>query len=394
MRIPEIPENSRFWMLRTKDGVFFEEFLREQYVALGWNLVTKMDLHTKLEGVLRDLIGQAYREKIPGQALNKCTRFVEQMKAGDYLLLVGKEEVALAVIGDYYELETQDPVGQELNFWKEASGKNSTCPYIKRRKIKDLRRLPTKSVTPVLGKMLTGNMHSLSNVDSYAEHILSLCYDAYFYREKFSMVFHVEKDSGINTLTLCDFLQGSSLLLKEAQPGELTTRMNLNSPGDIVLELATTGLENLLNSGVLIIIYLAVFGGKCGSAEFQSLLGVIEKIARRKEDWEDRELERQRKRTEIEGLRLENEEKRLSNLARENELRVAEQLQFYSIPEEAQGREKSGNTSGTCSNREAVDNVIDLARRVRESAGELEIRPVDTSLIDLRAYLEQETDGG
>lgn len=379
-------------MLRTKDGVFFEEFLREQYIALGWNLVTKTDLHTKLEGILRDLIGQAYREKIPGQALNKCTRFVEQMKVGDYLLLVGKEEVALALVGDYYELETKDPVGRELNIRQEASGKNSACPYIKRRKIKALRRLPTKSVTPVLGKMLTGNMHSLSNVDSYAEHILSLCYDAYFYREKFSMVFHVEKDAGINTLTLCDFLQGSSLLLKKAQHGALTTRMNLNSPGDIVLELATTGLENLLNSGVLIIIYLAVFGGKCGSAEFQSLLGVIEKIARRKEDWEDRELERQRKQAEIEGLRLENEQKRLNNQARENELRAAEQLQFYSIPEEARRHEKLGNGAGSYESREHVNDVIDLARRIRESAGELEIRPVDSRLIDLEAYLEQETD--
>lgn len=401
IQIPEVSEDSRFWMLRTKDGVFFEEFLQKQYIALGWNQVTKMDLHTKLDGEIRDILGQKYREKKPGQALNKCRRFVEEMREGDYLLLVGKEKVALTIVGEYYELETKDPVAWELNFWKTEAGKdgNRVCPYIKRRKIKALRRLPTKNVTPILAKMLTGNMHSLSNIDSYADYVLPMCYDAYFYQGKFSMVFHVEKDSGINTLSLCGFLQGSSLLLGEAQHGDLTTRMNLNSPGDIILELVSAGLEGLRNSSVLLILYLAILGGKCGSVEFQSLLGVIEKIARRKEAWEERELERQRKREEIEGLRLDNEQKRLNNRAKEKELREAEkkkaaetakveQLKFYNMPEEFHEHEKAEGS--VCPDQENVDKIIDLARRVRESAGELEIRAVDSNVIDLKAYLEQE----
>lgn len=39
--IRSVDENTKFWMIRTKKGFFFEEFVTNQFVALGWNIITK-----------------------------------------------------------------------------------------------------------------------------------------------------------------------------------------------------------------------------------------------------------------------------------------------------------------------------------------------------------------
>lgn len=39
--IPIIPQTTRFWMIRTKKGYFYQEFLSKRFVALAWNNITQ-----------------------------------------------------------------------------------------------------------------------------------------------------------------------------------------------------------------------------------------------------------------------------------------------------------------------------------------------------------------
>ena len=39
--IPEIPEDTKFWMVRTKKGYFYDEFVSKRFVAIGWNAIDK-----------------------------------------------------------------------------------------------------------------------------------------------------------------------------------------------------------------------------------------------------------------------------------------------------------------------------------------------------------------
>lgn len=41
VKIPDIPEETNFWLIRTMSGYYYDEFVREGYVALGWNIITK-----------------------------------------------------------------------------------------------------------------------------------------------------------------------------------------------------------------------------------------------------------------------------------------------------------------------------------------------------------------
>ena len=39
-KIPEVSNDTKFWMIRTKKGYFYNEFIGKKFVALAWNSVT------------------------------------------------------------------------------------------------------------------------------------------------------------------------------------------------------------------------------------------------------------------------------------------------------------------------------------------------------------------
>ena len=61
-------------MVRAKRGFFFDEFLREEFIAIGWNLLSKSTLSVSLTSsqskYLKKKIKEVYNESKPGTALN------------------------------------------------------------------------------------------------------------------------------------------------------------------------------------------------------------------------------------------------------------------------------------------------------------------------------------
>lgn len=104
--IPDIPEDTNFWLVRTMSGYFYEEFIDEGYVALGWNYITQnTSFDDKNIKILKDDIKERYGDKRPGVAVNKCIKFIETVKSGDYVLIPNAKstEVTIGILGEYYE---------------------------------------------------------------------------------------------------------------------------------------------------------------------------------------------------------------------------------------------------------------------------------------------------
>lgn len=40
-RLPIISDDVRFWMIRSKNGIFYPDFILNDYVAVGWNCINK-----------------------------------------------------------------------------------------------------------------------------------------------------------------------------------------------------------------------------------------------------------------------------------------------------------------------------------------------------------------
>ena len=85
--IPSIKNDTNFWMVRAKRGFFFDEFIRNEFIAIGWNSVTKAMISQNLtrsqSDRLKASIKATYDESKPGTSLNKCIRFCYELKAGD-----------------------------------------------------------------------------------------------------------------------------------------------------------------------------------------------------------------------------------------------------------------------------------------------------------------------
>ncbi len=329
--IPSIDKNTNFWMVRAKRGFFFDEFLREEFIAIGWNLLSKSTLSASLTSsqskYLKKRIKEVYNESKPGTALNKCERFCYQVKEGDIAVIVDNRRVAFAKIGEYYESSDSNLT---VEFEKETHEKiekanpnldSFTCPYIKRRKISVIRILTAdEAVSPYLQSAMARNWHSLSDLNEYAELILSGCFDTFLYKGRLTMTFRVTKRDDINVLDLAGFVLNSAKIVSDNHPENVTVKTTLHSPGDIVLQIAQNLIENPISLGI---VFIAIFGGKIGQFEPNSLIGVVKDFINSKYEREKKAIEIRKLEAEADIAEQEALNKKLENIEKLKELQLS-----------------------------------------------------------------------
>lgn len=309
LQIPNINKNCRFWMLRTNNGMYFNEFIREQFVAIGWNFILENDFpltydrHTQINAILRN--PQGYASKATTAVINKCERFCKEIKEGDIVLITDKNRVAFAVIGEYYEDNKLLYTMQYELSVEKGNTESSGCPYCKRRKIEIIHIINDKdNINPYMYKAILLNKHSLCSMDKYADIILSSCYDAYVWNNKFTMSFRVERKKEINAVTLAKFIDKFNSLLPNVSPNDIYVKTSLNSPGDVVLQVANWMGENY---AWVFVLWIFIFGGKYREMEMPSVWKVIKYFLERSNNKEMRALDLESKRLSNEKLAAEIE---------------------------------------------------------------------------------------
>lgn len=285
--IPQIPDATNFWMVRSKQGVFYNEYVAGGYIAIGWNSLTKDILSDNRDDdyykqILKD---NNYPDKMPGTALNKCRRFIDEIQSGDIAMIVGRSEIAFATIGDYFELESNTTTAEkELEIHTQIEtgtylGLN--CPYKKRRHISIISKVDLSSAPPMVYKCLVSNRHSLSSLNEYADAILSCCYDLSVYSNRLIIKYHIRQPRDINPIDFSLFTLSMADLIAD-NSHELTGKYNLNSEGDVIFFLSNFGqdiLQFLKDHLVPILLgYFILFGGKAAGIEFPSSIEKIKEL--------------------------------------------------------------------------------------------------------------------
>ncbi len=197
--IQEVPETTRFWMIRTNRGFFYNDFVINKYVALGWNIISKeTDLSEQsLEGI-KELLKQKYDEKVPTTSINKCKNFMYEINEGDIIIIPSAktEFVTFAIAGEYYEIdksyEEEIDVASKIKN-SELQVSSIKCPYKKRRRITILKTVKSETINYHLYRGITTN-HGISNFDKYGSFILDSIYDLYTFNDICSL------QIGVNTL--------------------------------------------------------------------------------------------------------------------------------------------------------------------------------------------------
>ena len=101
----QIPTSTRFWMIRTKKGYFYNEFLSKSFVALAWNNITSSSNFNDIDSLADDILLNYPEIQRPRLVINKCKSFINEVKKGDIIVIPSKGSslVAFAIAGDYYE---------------------------------------------------------------------------------------------------------------------------------------------------------------------------------------------------------------------------------------------------------------------------------------------------
>ena len=164
------------------------------------------------------------------------------------------------------------------------------------------------------------NWHSLSDLNEYAELILSGCFDTFLYKGRLTMTFRVTKRDDINVLDLAGFVLNSAKIVSDNHPENVTVKTTLHSPGDIVLQIAQNLIENPISLGI---VFIAIFGGKIGQFEPNSLIGVVKDFINSKYEREKKAIEIRKLEAEADIAEQEALNKKLENIEKLKELQLS-----------------------------------------------------------------------
>lgn len=308
--IPEISDTVNFWMIRSKGGYFYHEYIKEEFIALGWNFIDKSTaINSQMIEILKEGIRDRYGDKRPMYAINKCSKFIGGMKEGDYVIIpdMGSTKVAICIVGEYYEKEIDYKKEIEIIHKidnREFEVNQIECPYKKRRKIQVLLEVSTKRIGHNILKALT-SYHGLSDMNDYAYDILNCVYDCYSYNGDIIFSLNVGKEDPIRPREVAKLMYGITSFFGSVVDEEtLSTSLNLNSPGKVVVFLKQ-GFSSLKKKVLpLVGIYIAIVGGSGLGFEFPGLVGFIKEV-------QTMEIDLEKEKAELDSLRLENYQKAL-----------------------------------------------------------------------------------
>ena len=318
-KVPIIPENTRFWMIRTQKGYFYNEFVSKKFVALAWNAFDQSTNYSEAaRDSLKDDVLMTYPKiRRPSTVINKCQLFIHEIKPGDILVIPskGSHYITFASAGDYYEDESkteelEDAIIRRIDT-NDIDVRDISCPYKKRRHITPLRTIKADEVSSSLYRAIS-NHHGISCLDEYANPILNHLYNCYSFREDVVLVYNIRKTTPIRPREYNGFLYGNIELLSAiASEDLLSMQTSLHSPGDSIFILRNALLLLKDNWQVFFGLMIVVGGGKAFGFEFHGLLDIIKSIQKMPTEDKLTSLELEEKQQANEMSKLTLMEKRL-----------------------------------------------------------------------------------
>lgn len=318
-KVPIFDNNNSFWLIRSKGGTFFDEFIDKGFVAIGWNPITKeeLDKHSDDGKTLLEIIKDEYKDLASTKgAWKKCEHFIYGVAEGDIAIIPnkGSSKIAVVKIGKYYEdvSLTQNKEIEVLQQIKDGWDGilHIDCPYRKRRKIEIIKIIEGTEINPNLYKALI-SYHGISKINDYREFILNAIYPIYIINNKLNLVFNVEQENPISAVSFSGFIYNFTQIMSNVvDPDAISTKSNVNSPGDLILSIIQNS-DSIIDSlqGMLPwigVIWITLVGGKYGDFEVNSLIELIMK-------WQEHNKEMKLKDIEIAKANYELEKKKIKD---------------------------------------------------------------------------------
>lgn len=256
--LPKINEERKYWFVRTNGGAYYQEFLEDGIIAIGYDKITLSDIRLAKPddevslGKLEEIIRRVYPgdlEYRPRFAATQLRTFAYEIKKGDIVVIPNTKSETFG-IGEVFDTPAfaEDP----------DSLSKDKCPYVKRKKIKWIRTAERKELDPQLHKLIY-TQQTVSDFSSLGKYIDQIIGSLYVKGDKANIVLGVESEKEIN---MKEFFQMGSYLLEiteeffkeeglEFDSSNYNARMNIQSPGLLVL--TGTDWGGIIMMGLIVI---------------------------------------------------------------------------------------------------------------------------------------------
>lgn len=318
--IPIIPIERKYWLVRTKSGVYFNDFYLNDYIAIGWDEIDDISLmaESKRESLVEKIKSEYDKSKNTdeedsevkktgnyGLIATQLIRFATEIKKGDIVIIPSQKSNNVAfgeVLDDEIYKESIDLEDIE----------DTQCPFIKRRKVRWIKRQNKESVDIYLYKLLNSH-HTITDACEYSNIIERTLNSIYVKDNIAHFTMRVGQENNIKLKELSRLINNNISIIDEfnnftnsnLDVDDVAIKINLHSPGPVEIE----GVIN----GVLVIsmITFAICGGafkftrKNGKKDTETGLemqsdGFMEKLIKFMDHFNNNKLENERLKAQLE----------------------------------------------------------------------------------------------
>jgi restriction system protein len=237
--VKEIDLERNYWFVRTDSGLYFETYINNNFIGIGWNEITVHDLinltaneaKAKLADVNNIDLSIAKGKSQVTSIYNKLQRF-QNLKKNDVIVIPSSNSSRLAfgIITD--------------NIIQSEAEQINNCVYFKRRKVQWMEVKNIDDLDPVFYQIKVSR-HAISNINSYSAYIDAVTEVLYRKNNYSYYVLDITAEHDINIrplISLVDNLQHLlELINKEFNLNEDTDessiKLNLQSPGKVIIKL-------------------------------------------------------------------------------------------------------------------------------------------------------------
>ncbi|WP_457808915.1 hypothetical protein [Kushneria sp. EE4] len=260
MKIYEVPDGRRYWVVRAEGGRYYDHFVKNDLMALGHLndlgvAVEDCEIFAPEEGWLKDKVSKKCKEKKSSKrtesaSFNQIKNFIFAIKEDDWVITVGEGSLSVGiVIGEAY-IENKGLVV----YYDVEKDKKVEMGSSLRRRVKWGPRISRSMVPFGLSSSLRANQ-TVFNIDKHWEAIYHSLYPAFIKDDDLYLSLKIRQEKGIDNYSvvqILSFLNEIEVIAKEidgklvdhefeavfreyANNGllTLTTKAQFYSPGDV-----------------------------------------------------------------------------------------------------------------------------------------------------------------
>lgn len=277
--IPIIRKDQKIWFFRTKGGKFYYDFITNNFIALGWDIIPSSLItdEQKSREVKKAQIEKAYpEEKRPGLIFGQLDVFYNRMHVGDLVLIPdeGTKTVAIGKIG-----ELAENIRRKTNV-----GEHEQCAFLHRRTVEWKRKIDVAQDV-FLFKVLRAQQ-TISDVTDEATLVFRNLFPVYISGDFIHLTFQKETVENLSLSSNVDLLSNliqitdaaAELYGRESIKKDLTMKTAVGSPGFLEVILPYNPVAVVSVSAILLMI--RTFIGKEKNSDGTSATGLIALITK------------------------------------------------------------------------------------------------------------------